>query len=86
MFVDVVRCVPHSEGLMKLFGTKQKVVCIGLGKTGTTSFSHAMVKLGYRHCGHGARLPQLQIPGFRSIGRKLALMHYDSFDDFPQIG
>lgn len=58
-------------------------MCIGLGKTGTTSFSEAMVKLGYRHCGHGARLPQLQLPGMRNIGRELSLIYYDSFDDFP---
>ncbi|MDC3316419.1 hypothetical protein OAV33_00435 [bacterium] len=68
---------------MHSIGKKEKVVCVGLGKTGTTSFSHAIMELGYRHCGHGARLPKLQLPGMKNIGRDLALMYYDSFDDFP---
>jgi hypothetical protein len=68
---------------MKILKNKQKVVCIGLGKTGTTSFSQAMIELGYRHCGHGARLPKLGTSLGLDLGINLALRYYDSFDDFP---
>ena len=63
--------------------SNQKIICIGLGKTGTTSFSQAMIELGYRHCGHGASLPKLGSNIGLNIGINLALKYYDSFDDFP---
>lgn len=63
-----------------LSNRRTKVVCLGLGKTGTTTFSKAMIELGYRHCGHAARLPRTF--GI-NVGTKLALKYYDSFDDFP---
>jgi hypothetical protein len=64
---------------VKCFKKKQKIVCIGLGKTGTTTFSQAMIELGFKHCGHGSRLPKVG----KSIGVNMALRYYDSFDDFP---
>ena len=68
---------------MKYTKNREKIVCIGLGKTGTTSFSQAMLELGYRHCGHGARLPKLGKAIGSELGINLALRYYDSFDDFP---
>ena len=60
-----------------------KIFCIGLGKTGTTTFGASMTKLGYRHhptvCSYG-------LACYRSgqLDRLFALTKgYDSFDDFP---
>lgn len=66
-----------------LFRKPEKIICIGLGKTGTTSFGEAMGILGYNHClvgsggvafGHENRY---MWPIHRSLSK------YDSFDDFP---
>jgi hypothetical protein len=62
---------------------KNKVFCIGLGKTGTTTFGASMSHIGFKHhptiCAYGSAC-------FRSgnIDRLLELTKdYDSFDDFP---
>ena len=69
------------RSLLKKFLEKpEKIVCVGLGKTGTTSFARAMTILGYRHKSQGH--------GFAFANRYMlpirwTLRQYDSFDDFP---
>lgn len=59
-----------------------KVFCLGWLKTGTTSFGHAMRRLGYSHCGYDPGL----LTWFR-VGKVDRLVrharHFDSFDDLP---
>ena len=66
--------------LRYVFRRRSKIICIGLGKTGTTSFASAMKILGYRHKsqGHGYAFENqyyfMMLP---------TLYRFDSFDDFP---
>ena len=74
------------KSIIKTFMQKpEKVICVGIGKTGTTSFAAAMRILGYKHC-----LPLGEVRGLLfayehgymwPISR--ALSKYDSFDDMP---
>jgi hypothetical protein len=64
-------------------GRVRKVFCIGLGKTGTTTFGSFMEDLGYKHhptiCAYG-------LACYRSgnFDRLFDIAdNYDSFDDFP---
>lgn len=57
-----------------------KVVCIGLPKTGTTSFGDAMLQLGYRHKPFGDRV---FFPSGYPFVLRYQLMKYESFDDYP---
>lgn len=64
----------------RFFEKPEKIVCIGLGKTGTTTFAKAMKILGYRHKSHGhvfAFANRYKLPMLWTVSR------YDSFDDFP---
>ena len=85
---------PDSEGVMPrwtaeegaaartAFGEipEEKIFCIGLGKTGTSTFAKCMRRLGYRHFGSGA----LDIFKRRDAGAMIELIRtHDSFDDFP---
>lgn len=62
---------------------KPKVICLGLGKTGTTTFSRAMRKAGYRHLTGPLTLGL----GLWKMGEVSTLFDavegFDSFDDFP---
>lgn len=61
---------------------KNKIFCIGLGRTGTTTFQDCMEILGYRHRGwSGPELGLLAMIDFQSI---LPIIEgYESFDDYP---
>ena len=60
-----------------------KVFCVGLSKTGTTSFGECMKLLGYHHlCGFDQRAADYY------LGRDIAALdelvaQHDSFDDWP---
>jgi hypothetical protein len=63
--------------------TPPKIFCIGLGKTGTSTFAQCARVLGYRHrtgpIFHGLSLYRLgDMESLREIARG-----HDSFDDFP---
>lgn len=64
----------------RLLTSPEKIVCVGLGKTGTTSFAEAMRHLGYRHKTLGLRHAY---DNRRPLPIRLALMRHQSFDDFP---
>lgn len=78
---------PNLESLKmvakNLLRKPEKIVCVGLGKTGTTSFGEAMSILGYKHCFVGSlgvafgHENGYMWPIYRSLSK------YDSFDDFP---
>ena len=60
-----------------------KVFCIGLGKTGTTSFGSCMQTLGFKHC-QGPTLEGLALGQMGGVEELTALIEAnDSFDDFP---
>ena len=63
--------------------TPAKVFCIGLGKTGTSTFAQCARVLGYRH----RTGPILHGLALHRLGDTAALLRYcerhDSFDDFP---
>lgn len=61
---------------------KNKIFCIGLGRTGTTTFQDCMKILGYKHRGWiGPELGLLAMIDFKSI---LPIIEdYESFDDYP---
>lgn len=60
----------------------KKVFCVGLGKTGTTTFGVAMARMGYRHCGFNAHLLKHYADG--NWNELLdTIKSFDSFDDFP---
>lgn len=60
----------------------KKIFCVGLGKTGTTTFGVAMAQLGYHHCGFSARL--LKHYADDKWDELLdTIKSFDSFDDFP---
>lgn len=63
--------------------TQTKVFCIGLPKSGTTSFAACMRELGYRHRGGPVQEGAVAV----SIGRPQILdrviAKFDSFDDTP---
>lgn len=59
-----------------------KIFCIGLGKTGTTTFQDCMRTLGYKHRGWiDSKLGLLSLIDFESI--LPIIEHYESFDDYP---
>lgn len=69
------------RGVAKLLlASPEKIVCLGLGKTGTTSFADAMIHLGYHHKTMGFRHA---FDNRRYLPIRYALMRHDSFDDFP---
>lgn len=58
-----------------------KIVCVGLGKTGTTTFGHCMRHLGFRHynaVAHAAAYRDLDMEVLTKV-----IDRHDSFDDFP---
>lgn len=60
-----------------------KIFCIGLGKTGTSSFKEAMLQLGFNHL-WGISLTGLTLYHVDGINSLLPIIErYDSFDDFP---
>ncbi len=60
----------------------KKIFCIGLGRTGTTTFQDCMQILGYKHRGWlGPELGLMAMLDFKSIRPTIEL--YDSFDDYP---
>ena len=61
-------------------GKPEKIVCVGLGKTGTTSFAKAMEALGYKHKTMGFHHAWQHR---RMLPIRIALMRHESFDDFP---
>lgn len=61
---------------------KRKIFCIGLGRTGTTTFQDCMRILGYHHRGWcGPELGLLSMLDFDAI--KSTIDKFDSFDDYP---
>lgn len=61
---------------------KNKVFCIGLGRTGTTTFQDCMQLLGYKHRGwSGPELGLLAMLDLKSILPTIDT--YESFDDYP---
>lgn len=66
--------------IKKILGKPEKIVCVGLGKTGTTSFSDAMKILGYRHKSMGFHHAYQHR---RMLPIRLAIARHQSFDDFP---
>jgi hypothetical protein len=63
-----------------LLTRKQRVLCVGLSKTGTTTFMEACKILGYRHKSMGfddAFVNRRMLPIY------LAAIRHDSFDDYP---
>ena len=62
--------------------SEPKVFCVGLGKTGTTSFGRLMGQLGYKHLSgpvlEGLTLYHLDPAPVLDLAAK-----YDSFDDYP---
>lgn len=59
---------------------KQRVLCVGLSKTGTTTFMEACKILGYNHKSMGfdhAFVNRRMLPIY------LAAVRHDSFDDYP---
>jgi len=68
------------EQLKRLRRSQQKFVCIGLGKTGTTTFAQAMTLLGYNHKSQGHRFA---FENRHMLPIWITLRRFDSFDDFP---
>lgn len=62
--------------------TMTKVFCIGLGKTGTTTFGQALTLLGYHHCAYREDLVRAYEAKDWEI-LKSVTQEYQSFDDFP---
>jgi len=67
---------------------KRKVFCIGLGRTGTTTFGDCMVRLGFRHLGRTSRnnraraqLDFLATIDYAAFAR--LIRSFDSVDDYP---
>lgn len=59
-----------------------KVFCLGWLKTGTTSFGHAMERLGFRHASWDPKVWRWYLEG--DLERILAYAaDFDSFDDLP---
>lgn len=59
-----------------------KVFCLGLGKTGTTTFGEAMKKLGYRHKGFDREaIEDFYYKRYSKLYQKC--LEADSHDDFP---
>jgi hypothetical protein len=62
---------------------RRKVFCVGLGKTGTTSFGRIMKQLGYLHLSGPVGI----MLALREVGRMNDLWdivnRFESFDDFP---
>jgi len=81
MLNDFVKSIKLRLKRRKPVGS-QKVFCIGLQKTGTTTFQKCMEALGYDHKGNSPEI----FAKWRS-GQKSALFDiiekYDSFDDVP---
>ena len=76
----------HSIALclrrIKYGGPKQKVFCIGLQKTGTTSLQYALSKLGYRVAGVFS-IDDLNHPD-QMLERAISLVpQFDAFADNP---
>ncbi|MGQ3136707.1 sulfotransferase family protein [Phenylobacterium sp.] len=61
---------------------RTKVFCVGLGKTGTSTFGAAMKMLGYRHYCRPRLLLKMG-PGRDLALARDVLERHDSFDDFP---
>lgn len=62
------------------FQTPRKVICLGLGKTGTTTFGECMKILGFKHstAGVGFDFENRNTKRIRRYANR-----FDSFDDFP---
>lgn len=61
-----------------------KVFCIGLPRTGTTTFQTMMKNLGYRHCGHKSDLNKFTgKDSIHNIFNFIDRNNFSSFDDHP---
>lgn len=76
----------NSANKQPLKVLKPKVVCIGLNKTGTTSFGTAISWLGYKRLGWRAKLSTRLIDACFNDGIKFVLntaKNWDAFEDIP---
>lgn len=69
--------------IKNIFRKQEKIICVGLGKTGTTSFGKAMDILGYKHCYVGSVGVAFGHENGHMWPIHRSLSKYDSFDDFP---
>lgn len=75
---DISDDIPTIDG--------RKVFCIGLNKTGTSSFGHAMRRLGYRVFGWTGRSAEFTLNWHEGrLGEEVrkAIANNDAFEDLP---
>jgi len=69
-------------GVRLFHNRKQKIVGIGLGKTGTTSLAAALKYLGYHHFWYNPHIAKEFFSG--NLGEVWEILKtYDSFEDYP---
>ena len=79
---NLVKSLKKASAIVSGWSSRSdKVVCVGLGKTGTSSFARAMQILGFRHCTMGGGVNNFY--DRKMIKLRMKMASYDSFDDFP---
>ena len=80
MIINNSKYLFNMDPAIKSIVKEPKIFCVGLSKTGTTSFGQAMVELGYKHKTGGGYW-QMDNNGLMKL---IDLINeYQSFDDLP---